>query len=455
MASRHFVTPHETSAGGGVAGDWRRRGANRSGWQSSPEVLAAFQPYLAELDGLIAAPPRDTEQLAAHLDGEAGRRLRTVVPLEELRRLGAFFTGETLARRVIDLVPVRRARYLDAACGCGDLLLGASRRLPVGGSLEDTLADWNRQLAGRDLIPEFVHAARVRLALAALVRGARPRGDLERPTDLLTNIAVGDGLALAPQRGDAVLLNPPYGLVLAPADCRWSSGATTAAAVFLDRMLDRCGPGVDIAAVLPEVLRGGSRYAPFRTAVDARLSIRAIESAGLFDALTDVHVFLLAGRIRGRQLDPARAAEWVPAATGDRLQDVCSVSVGSVVANRDAHRGPSRVYLDARRRGNAREVRPVARRCFDKRVVEPPFVVVARTSRPEERERAGLRATIVRADEPVAVENHLLVLVPHDHTVRGCQQVVRVVESKEAAEFLNERLRCRHLTVQALRDIPR
>lgn len=418
-------------------------------------VLAAFRPYLAELEGLIGAPAREGEQVAVHLDGEAGRRLRTVVPLEELRRLGAFFTGETLARQVVDLVPARRARYLDPACGCGDLLLAASTRLAARGSLEETLAAWNRRLVGRDLVPEFVRAARARLALAAVARGSRPRGDLVRPTDLLTNVAIGDGLALTPQRGDAVLLNPPYGRIPAPANCRWSSGATTAAAVFLDQMLARCEPGTDFAAVLPEVLRGGSRYSRFRAAVDAQLSIGAIESAGLFDALTDVHVFLLAGRVRRKSLDVARAAEWVPAATGDRLEDVCSVSVGSVVANRDAHRGPDRLYLDARGRGGEREVRPVGRRRVEKRAVKPPFVVVARTSRPEERERAGLRASIVRASEPVAVENHLIVLVPHDRTVRGCRQVVKLVESRNAAEFLNERLRCRHLTVQALRDIPR
>lgn len=418
-------------------------------------MLPAFHPYLAELEELSVAPAADAAQLAVHLDGEAGRRLRTVVPLDNLRRLGAFFTGESLARKVVDLVPQRRARYVDPACGCGDLLLAASARLPVRRSLEETLAGWNERLAGRDLMPEFVRAARARLALAALARGAQPAGDVERPADRLTNISAGDGLTLIPMRDDAVLLNPPYGSVTAPAGCQWSAGMTTDAALFLDRVLDQCEPGATIAAVLPEVLRGGSRYGRFRAAVNARLANRAIESAGLFDALTDVHVFLLAGRVRVRRVDAGQVAKWVPAVAGDRLEDVCSVSVGSVVANRDPQAGPARLYLDARSRGTGREVRPVVRRRFEKQVVNPPFVVVARTSRPEQREQAGLRATIVRGDEPVAVENHLLVLVPHDHTVRGCRRVAALVGSKDAAEFLNERLRCRHLTVQALREIPR
>jgi hypothetical protein len=428
---------------------------NRRKWESSPDVLPGFYPYLAELEELIAASSANTAQLAVHLDGEAGRRLRTVVPLDELRRLGAFFTGESLARTVVDHVPQRRARYIDPACGCGDLLLAASARLPVRASLEETLASWNERLTGRDLMPEFVRAARARLALAALARGVQPAGDVERPADLLTNISVGDGLTLNPRRGDGVLLNPPYGSVIAPTDCKWSAGMTTDAALFVDRVLDQCEPGASIAAVLPEVLRGGSRYGRFRAVVNARLANRTVQSAGLFDALTDVHVFLLAGQVRERRIDAGRVAEWVPAAAGDRLEDVCSVSVGSVVANRDPQTGPAQLYLDARSRGTGREVRPVARRRFDKRAVTPPFVVVARTSRPEERERAGLRATIVRGDAPVAVENHLLVLVPHDHTLRGCRRVAGLVESRDAAEFLNDRLRCRHLTVQALRDIPR
>jgi len=66
-----------------------------------------------------------------------------------------------------------------------------------------------------------------------------------------------------------------------------------------------------------------------------------------------------------------------------------------------------------------------------------------------------MRATIVRGVRPVAVENHLIVLRPHDHTLRGCRSVVGILESEPASLFLDERLRCRHLTVDAVREIPR
>lgn len=419
-------------------------------------MLKAFEPYLAELDALTIEPATsDLSRLAIHLDGEAGRRLRAVIDLVELRRLGAFFTGEALARRVVDLLADEVTRYVDPACGCGDLLLAASRRLPIEATLEETLAVWNRHLIGRDLVPEFAAAARARITIAAVARGAKPVGIVSRPAALLTNIRSGDGLQLDFAAGDAVLLNPPYGLVVAPDGCGWCAGLTTAAAVFVDAVLDRCAGGTQLVAVLPEVLRGGARYGKLRAAVDRRVTRTAIEAAGRFDALTDVHVFLLAGRARDHPAVVPSATSWVPEGSPCRLGDLCTVSVGPVVANRDPHRGPWRLYLDSRRRGTQDQVRPTAHRRFAGRVFAPPFVVVPRTSRPEERESVGLRATIVRGDAPIAIENHLLVLAPGDRTLRGCRTLVRLVESAAAVTFLNEQLRCRHLTVQAVRDIPR
>lgn len=414
-------------------------------------VPARLLPYVDELEALVRSPHH--ADLSPHLDGEAGRRLRKLVPIEKLRTLGAFFTGEDIAAQLLRRVPQRRRRYIDPACGCGDLLLAASARLPVDPSLEATLREWNHRLVGRDLVPEFVRAARARLAIAAFSRGARPTGAAAQPAALLTNVAVGDGLELRHGCGDAVLLNPPYGRVVAPAGCRWASGSTTAAAIFLDAILEACEPGVQIAGVLPEVLRAGSRYDRFRADVERRAAVEAVEPLGVFDALTDVHVFVFAGRTRPRR--GRGTGDWVGALAGERLGDICDVSVGAVVPHRDPHSGPWRLYLDARSRGSLPDVQPGRKRRFAKRVFDPPFVVLPRTSRPEERERMGLRSTVVLADRAVAVENHLLVLMPHDRTLVACREVAALVESSAAAQFLNERLRCRHLTVRAVRDIPR
>ena len=44
------------------------------------------------------------------------------------------------------------------------------------------------------------------------------------------------------------------------------------------------------------------------------------------------------------------------------------------------------------------------------KLIMPPFVVVNRTSSPRDRLRAT--ATIIKGTEPVAVENHLIILSP-------------------------------------------
>ena len=418
-------------------------------------MVTGFVPYVEHLERLAGLPATqvDVAELNAHLDGEASRQLRDVVTIKDLRKLGAFFTGELLAKRLVDLVPQDRRRFVDPACGCGDLLLAASTRLKVDSSLEATLTRWNRHLLGCDLVPAFVRAARARLVLAALSRGAVSVTDLEQPAELLTNITVADGLALRPLSGDAVLLNPPYGRIAAPKDCQWASGGTTEAAVFLDSILNACSPGAYLAAVLPEVLRAGSRYARLRSEVESRLAIRTIQPAGVFDPLTDVDVFLLSGD--AREDAGADAAGWVPRICGAKLADLCEVSVGALVDYRDPGLGPWHAYLDARSRRGMREVVPELRRRFRGTAVDPPFVVIGRTNRPNQGAGPRVRATIIRGVRPVAVENHLLVLKPHDYTVRGCRALVRIIESDHTSTFLDERLRCRHLTVGAVREIPR
>ena len=416
-------------------------------------MVKAFDPYVLELERLAAdLGDYDNGTIAPHLDGEAGRRLRSVVEIEDLRAVGAFFTGEALANRLLDCVPLSYTKFADAAAGCGDLLLAACERLPIAPSLEATLRSWNEQLVARDLVPQFVRAARARVALSAIARGARPRGNCRRPLDLLFNIAAGDGTRLALEADTAMLLNPPYGRVAAPVGCRWSSGLTTEAGIFIDRILTGAAEGAYIAALLPEVIRAGARYRRLRDRIEQRLDIELIEPAGVFDALTDVDVFILAGTVKSAH---ERAAAWTVPAPKRRLDDICTVGVGAVVAGRDPKRGPSHLYLDARSRANAPEVTPTRRRRYAGRVLKPPFVVVGRTNRPVAKPLPRVRATIIRAEEPVAVENHLITLVPDDHTLRGCRKVVGILQSPRATRFLDARLRCRHLTVSAVREIPR
>jgi hypothetical protein len=52
----------------------------------------------------------------------------------------------------------------------------------------------------------------------------------------------------------------------------------------------------------------------------------------------------------------------------------------------------------------------------------------------------------------VAVDNHLLVLEPKAE--RGIEELVQVLRRPETTEWLNQRIRCRHLTVDAVNQIP-
>jgi hypothetical protein len=52
------------------------------------------------------------------------------------------------------------------------------------------------------------------------------------------------------------------------------------------------------------------------------------------------------------------------------------------------------------------------------------------------------------------VENHLLVLTPtKGGGVTRCRQLVRLLSQSSTSRWLDQRLRCHHLTVQAIRDI--
>lgn len=412
---------------------------------------ASFDTYVKHLEHLASGSP-DMEALRPHLDGEVSRRLRDTVKLAVLRQLGAFFTGEVLASKLLASVPEDVQRYADPACGCGDLLLSASARLPIGSSLQETLRGWNTRLAGRDAVPLFSRAARARLALAAVARGAAvDDNDTPDAPSLLTNIAHGDGLELELDGHTAILLNPPYGRVAAPSRCEWASGLTTEAAVFLDAVVDKASPGARVAAVLPEVLRAGSRYARLRTSLSERLVISAIEPAGVFDALTDVDVFLLHAQVgegRGN-------VTWPDAAASDpTLSDLCEVRVGTVVATRDKHAGSAHPYLDARTLGSGTTVTAAATRRFEGTVFTPPFVVCGRTNRPAQSGRQRLRATIVTGDQPVALENHLLAFLPKTKTLEACRTIAKLLEADSTTAYLDGRLRCRHLTVGAMKEVP-
>lgn len=426
--------------------------------------LTGFAAYVTELEDLVvrglrgAKLPTDAAKITRALNGGPAHALRKSVSLKDRQSAGTFFTGPTLGDRVLDTSAMpASAVYLDPTCGTGDLLLRSAAHLPATGGLEATLEYWGDRLVGFDLQSEFVRAARARLALYALgrVQPAEPtRLDLDH---LFPKLRCADGLqeSVVVQTSTHVLLNPPYTRTQAPQDCSWATGKTSAAAIFCEHILSEARPGTRLWAILPDVLRTGSLYGGWRKRLESLASIEDVSIWGAFDSNADVDVFIL----RATATNAAglfSAADWWArdAKTVTRFGEKFSVAVGPVVPHRHpANVGVDHPFLHARNAPAWKEVVEVTeRRQFTGRVFNPPFVAVRRTSSPSDAHRAV--ATVVAGQEPVAVENHLIVLQPQDGTLDTCRSALESLRHPAADAWFNERIRCRHLTVDSIRDLP-
>lgn len=417
--------------------------------------MSEFLQYVRSLETMaLTGHPTPAVRFAPALDGEAGQELRRLVTLEVRRDFGAFFTGSEFAGRLIEQAPPGD-RFYDPSCGAADLLLAATRRLPVKATLRETVTLWSRHVAGCDLNPEFVRAAKARLVLMARSRGlfteTLPAGYLQR---IFPAIVTGDALrpAALPLARAIILANPPYFVAPPPAGCPWwGVGKVNAAAVFVADFLRKAAPGAHLLAILPEVLRSGSKYKAWRKEMAAACGELVIQSWGLFDANADVDVFLL--KLRKRTPQELKGRKW-PAARkkAHPLSSRFEVSVGAVVPHRHRRIGVLRRYLDARSAPTGGVVRKVkVRRKFKGTVVQPPFVTVKRTSRPGDKFRAA--ATVVTGSKPVAVENHLIICRPINGTLAACEGLARQLQTAAVNRALNRAIRCRHLTVGAVKQI--
>jgi hypothetical protein len=375
--------------------------------------------------------------------------------------MGAFFTGATLAQQAIPRLRAkpRRIVLFDPACGVGDLLLAAARLLPVRNSLQATLDHWGAQLAGCDTNQEFVRAAKSRLVLLARQR-AVPVGGVEKLhlQSLFPLIRVNDGLTAIDQYVAAtwIVLNPPYGYVNAPEECRWASGKLTAAAVFFEACLQHSAAGTRITAILPDVLRSGTRYEKWREMVAEQSTIIRVKPYGLFDRSADIDVFIL-DVIKQVAAKRPRKNWWLRKCVHGQttVGDLFAVHVGSVVPHRHQQRGIRVVvpYIHARAMPAWGKVRRInERRRFNGNLFRPPFVAIRRTSRPEDAHRAI--CTFVTGCRPVAVENHLVVCQPHDGREGACGRLMSELKAERVSQFLNDQMRCRHLTVDVVKRIP-
>jgi hypothetical protein len=429
--------------------------------KSRKRGFAAYRTYVADLKDLAGDSRRADdwdERAVAALNGQASIELRRVIPLKTRRRVGAFFTGSELAARFISRCSKfdKRSIIHDPSMGMGDLLLAAARKLPLGRTLNETLVRWGRQLTGTDIHHEFVEGAKTRLVILAQQRHGLKSSGITSVADLFPDIRVADGLNQHKLFAQAthLALNPPFVLTDAPTDCEWAGGRITQAAMFVITALENAKPGAELVAILPDVLRSGSFTEQWRKRVEVLAAIKLVEPYGIFDESADVDVFILRVKRRAKK-SKAKSVSWtnVPVQTGTTIADYFEVHVGRVVPHRDPKKGKWHPYIHARSVPTWEIMREfkTSRRHLGK-VYKPPFVAIRRTSRPGHPYRAA--ATIIAGKKSVAVENHLIVCEPKTKTLKVCKNLMTALQTQAVNKFLDDRIRCRHLTVGAVAAIP-
>ena len=310
---------------------------------AEPVSLAA---YTRALGRLVTAPLLSEEALEVAtraVDGEAGAVVRRVYTLDLRRSRGAFFTPSDLARVLVEphADAIRAgAKILDPACGAADLLLAAADYVP-----DRAASTWRRQLRGFDIDPDLIALASQRLRLKFRLSPPNVRAGTAAATGTLQCVDFFDVPARLFRAADLILLNPPYSMTPAPGNWLHGEGMVTNAALFLSKTIERAREGTYVSAILPDVLRSGSRYDRWRTAIATSCEISEIRTIGQFDRWTDVDVFMLRLRVRAVSV----AGEWpAPQPNPNAVSAHFDVTVGSVVPHRHADDGPSHPYIHAR-----------------------------------------------------------------------------------------------------------
>jgi hypothetical protein len=413
-----------------------------------------YDQLVADLNDFKMKPIIEWKERAMRaVDGLAADELRRLVDLETRRKYGAFFTPSTLASKVAsELFPKFDDNVVlyDPTSGAGNLLLAGLDYIN-----ENNILPLNKHfLLGTDIHSEFISTANCRLQIKQLLI---QRNDLGEDKGARYDIQLCNGLLPNPfyARSTHIFVNPPFNLMPCPKDIEWSKGKVSAAALFMHRIIENIKPQTTITAILPEVLRSGSRYEPWRRMVLDNCINEKVLMLGQFDEHADVDVFgvLLTKRstpiIRKRKNN-----KFIAVYRAQRtVEDQFLISVGPVVDNRDEHTGRRRGYIVSRGLpGWSVQTRFTHTRNYRGKCFRGPFIVVKRTSRMGDTRRAI--ATIINTPKPVYVDNHLIILQPKSGLLRDCNAMVENLKNPRTDDWLNRQIRCRHLTVKIVAEIP-
>lgn len=403
----------------------------------------------------------NNEEIKALINGASAEAISQFIDIPVRKNKGVFFTNKYLAEKIAKRIHnelQQEKSVCDPTCGAGDLLMACIKFMPYKKTMAETLSCFSGKIFGQDLFPDFVRLARARLVLS-FVFSPFFQDDGEKYRDgkkFFENIVVGDFLKdpSIVKKADCIVTNPPYGYADLTGKVDWARGKGQKAALFLDFIIRSSEDGQRIVAILPDVLRSGSRYAKWRSFITSNSTQLSTEICGRFNDEADVDVFILDfvicknGKIKGGQTFD----HYTPNNATYSMSEIFNISVGPVVPHRDKQVGNCSPYLDTSTATLWKEVIPTEKKKYKCTLKTPPFVVLRRTSSPDENPR--LKASIIKGKESVAVENHLIVMEPKDGKLRTCREFLRVAKGVEANSWINLKTRCRHLTVAVIREMP-
>lgn len=382
--------------------------------------------------------------------------LRQCLSMEEMKEAGSFFTGQVLATKLIKSFSraiTIKSKILDPTCGAGNLLIECSRMLGVQETLSKTLSFWGEALWGFDIHESFIEATKLRLIIEALNRGVIKDCTIDDALLYFKNIKVADTLSITKENVEEithVVLNPPFTSWTSPNKFYWKKGRINAAGIVVDHCLRILAPNTLIAAVLPEVLRSGSRYSSFRDFCSLRM-VGSCLPYGRFNSKTDVDVFILTGYLCDKEISDIKWQEIE--SSKSKISDKFDVCIGPLVSYRDELLGEEYPYFHSKNTPSWSIITEFQEtRKFRGKVISSPFIVIKRTSSPNDKFRA--KATLINLKGMMAVENHLIVVKPKIASIKECRNLMKVLNSQKTNDFLNKTIRMRHLTVQSIKDIP-
>jgi hypothetical protein len=411
----------------------------------------------SQLNSYKTTPKELWRKIASrYVNGFAAEELRRLVSLEKRRNDGVFFTDSLLAEKVLNILKPsfdEQSVIYDSACGVCNLLIATANYL-----YKHNIQPANKNyLIGTDIHAEFVEAANLRLQINNLlllsdktdyVSKQKKGYSIQKTNGLVSNSFY--------KTATHIFINPPFDQKKIAEKLDWAAGKVSMAAVFIEKAILFAKPGTTIMAILPDVLRSGSRYQKWRKMLDKHCITEKIELLGQFDEHADVDVYAIKLLKRQKPIEN-NAIDLVEklnqTVTPKTLKDIFDICVGPVVDYRDEKVGPRLPYVVSRGLKSWSEQKEIVlKRKHAGKSFKDPFVVIKRTSRATDENRA--MATIINTGKPVYVDNHLIMLKPKAKTLVACQLAIRILKDKRTNDWLNEQIRCRHLTVKIIKEIP-